>query len=90
MSASALSWDAMLNMTKGEPELISDADMYLFFEKGTRGKVFCISKRHVKTSKKYLKSFDPKQESKNIIYLHANSLYGYAMSIFLPKSSFKW
>ena len=28
----ALSWDAMLNMTKVEFELISDADMYLFFE----------------------------------------------------------
>ena len=35
-----LSWDAMLNMTKMELELISDPDMYIFFEKGMRGGVF--------------------------------------------------
>ena len=33
-SALALSWDVMLNVTKVEFELNSDADMYLFFEKG--------------------------------------------------------
>ena len=27
---------------------------------------------------------------KNVIYLDANSLYGYAMSKFLPTSGFKW
>ena len=26
-------WDSKLNLTKVEPEPISDADMYLFFEK---------------------------------------------------------
>ena len=31
-----------------------------------------------------------KQESKHIIYLGPKSLYGYAMSKFLPTSSFKW
>ena len=36
LSALVLSWDAMLNMTKAELELISDADMCLFFEKGMR------------------------------------------------------
>ena len=35
MSAPALNWDAMLNMTKVEPELFSDTDIYLFiFQKG--------------------------------------------------------
>ena len=36
LSAPTLSWDAMLNMEKGEIELISDPDMYIFFEEGTR------------------------------------------------------
>ena len=31
-----------------------------------------------------------KQESKYIIYLDANNLYGYAMSKFLSTSRFKW
>ena len=37
-----------------------------------------------------MKSYDPKQESKHIIYLDANNLYGYAMSKFLPMSDLKW
>ena len=37
-----------------------------------------------------MKSYDPKQESKHIIYLDANNFYGYAMSKYLPTSRFKW
>ena len=32
-SAPGLSWDAMLKMTKIKPELITDLDMYMFFDK---------------------------------------------------------
>ena len=64
--------------------------MFLFFEKGTRGGVSYISNRHSKTNNKYLKSYEPEQVSKHIIYLDANNLYGYIMSKFLPKSGLKW
>ena len=90
LSTPALSWDAMLNMTKVKLELISDLDIYIFFEKDMRGGVSYISNRYSKASNKYLKSYDPKQESKHIIYLDANNLYGYAMSKFLLTSGFKW
>ena len=50
---------------------------------------FLISNRYSKANNKYLKSYDPKQESKHT-YLDANNLYGYAMSKFLPTSGFKW
>ena len=43
-----------------------------------------------KSNNKYLKSYDPKQESKYIIYLDTNNLYRYTMSKFLPKYEFKW
>ena len=33
LRAPALSWDAMLNMTKVKLELITDPDRYIFFEK---------------------------------------------------------
>ena len=33
LSAAAMSWDAMLNMTKVELKLIPDPNMYIFFEK---------------------------------------------------------
>ena len=38
----------MLNMTKAELELISDADMCLFFEKGMRHGDSYISKKYSK------------------------------------------
>ena len=64
--------------------------MYIFFQKGTRGGVSYISNRYSKAKNKYLKSYNPKQESKHIISLYPNHSYGYAMSKFLPTSSFKW
>ena len=90
LSAPASSWDAMLNMAKVELELIPDPDMYIFHEKGSRGGVSYISNRYIKANNKYLKSYDPKQQSKHIIYLDANNLDGYAMPKFLPTSGFKW
>ena len=72
MIAPTLTWDAILNMTKVELKLIPNPDMYLFLEKGMTGGVSYISKRYSKANNKYLKSYDPKQESKQIIYLNAN------------------
>ena len=59
--------------------------------KGTIRGISYISNRYSKANNnKYLKSYDPKQESKHIIYLDANNLCGYAMSKFLPTSVLKW
>ena len=68
-SASALSWDAMLNMTKVALKLIPDRDMHIFFEKGTRGGVSYISNIYTKVSNKYFKSYDPKKNEK-ILYTY--------------------
>ena len=46
LSAPASSLDAMLNMRKVELELISDADMYSFFEKSMRGGVSYIFNKY--------------------------------------------
>ena len=65
--------------------------MYIFFEKGAGGGVTHISNRCSKANNKYLNSYDPKQESKHIIYLDKNNLYGLIlMSKFLPISGLKW
>ena len=89
LTAPSLSWHTMLKMTKVVLELIPDLDMYILFEKGTRRGISYVSNRYSKANNKYLKSNDPKQESKQIIYLGVNDLYGYAMSKFLPTSGFK-
>ena len=65
--------------------------MYIFFEKiERRNSISYISNRYSKAYNKYLKYYDPKQESKHIIYLDANNIHGYAMSKFLLTSTFIW
>ena len=53
-----LSWDAMLKMIEVELELISDTDMHLFIEKGIRGGIPYIAKRHSNGNNKYMKDYD--------------------------------
>ena len=57
----------MLKMTKIELEPIPDPDIYIFFEKGTGGDISCTTNRYRKANNKYLKSYDPKQESKHYV-----------------------
>ena len=64
LSAPVLNWDGIFNMTKTELEFIPDPDMCIFFEKDTRVGVPYIFRRYSKSSKKYLESYDAKQESK--------------------------
>ena len=47
LSAPGSSWDAMLKMTKIELEIITDTDMYILFEKGTRDGISYISNRYI-------------------------------------------
>ena len=80
----------MLKMTGVELELISDTDMHLFIEKGMRGRISYIAKRHSKANNNYTKNYDSSKESVFIMYLDANSLYGWAMTQYLPNGEFKW
>ena len=47
---SSLSWDAILNMTKVELELIPGPDMYILFEKASRDGVSYIRNTYSKAS----------------------------------------
>ena len=89
-SSLGLSWDAMLKMTQIELELISDINMHLFIEKGMRGGISYIAKRHSKPNNKYMENYDSSEEGVYIIYLDANNLYGWAMIQYLPYGRFKW
>ena len=70
MSAPGLSWDAMFKIAK--IKLIPDPEMYIFFEKGTRGEISSISNRYIKVNNKYLKPYDIKKKQKHI-YLHTSN-----------------
>ena len=64
--------------------------MDLFIEKGMRGGISYIAKRHSKANNKLIQSYDVNKPSKFTMYLDANNLYGWAMSQYLPYGGFKW
>ena len=76
-------------MTGIKLEKISDIDKYLFIEKGLRGGISHIAKRHTKANNKYTENNDPKKLPTFITYLDMNNLYCWAMSEYLPYGEFK-
>ena len=88
-SAPGLSWDAMLKMTKVKLEKISDADIHLFIEKGMRGGISYSAKRYSKANNENCPDYDKEKPEFYISYLDMNSLYGGAMSQYLPNGGFK-
>ena len=77
-------------MTGVKLEKIYNIDKYLSIEKGLRGGISYIAKRHAKANNKYMNDYDPKKQSTFISYLDMNNLYGWAMRQYLPYGGFKW
>ena len=71
-----LSWDALLKKTGVVLELLTDYDQHLFIEKGTRGGISMVSKRHAKANNHLVDGYNPEKPSSHILYLDANNLYG--------------
>ena len=87
----SLSFDALLKYTGIELELLTDSEIYQFFEAGIRGGVASINHRQVEANNKYMEDrYDPSKDSSYILYLDMNNLYGYAMSQSLPVKNFTW
>ena len=89
-TAPGLSWDALLKYTQIDLELLTDLDMHLFIEKGMRGGISMVSKRHAKANNPLIADYDPNKDDSYIMYLDANNLYGHSMSQPLPYGGFKW
>ena len=88
LSAPGLAWQACLKKTKEKLELLTDIDMLLMVEKGTRGGICQAIHRYIKA--KNMKNYYKTNESSYIEYLDANNLYGCTMSQNLPVNGFKW
>ena len=76
-TAPGLVWDALLKYTKTDLELLTDIDMHLFIEKGMRGEISMVSKRHAKANNPHTADYDPKKETNYLMYYDANNLYGW-------------
>ena len=84
LSGPGLAWQACLKKTGVELELLTDNDMLIMFEEGTRGGISRASYRHAKANNKYMKNYDINIESSYLPYLDLNNLYGWAMSEKFP------
>ena len=72
-------------MTKIELETISDTDVHLFIEKGMRGRISYIAKRH-----SIINDCESSKEKKSVIYWDTNNLYGWGMNQPLLYGGFDW
>ena len=90
LSAPGLAWQACLKKTEVELELLTDNDMLIMFEEGTRGGMCQAIYRYAKANNKYMKNYDKNKESSYLEYVDANNLYGFAMCKKLPVDGFKW
>ena len=55
-----------------------------------RGGISYIANRYGEANNKYMKNYNKDKQSKYIMYLDANNLYGWAMSQYLPTGGFRW
>ena len=90
LSAPGLAWQACLKKTNIKLELLTDRNMLLMIEEGIWGGICQAIHHYATANNKYMKNYN-----KNIIlaflqYLHANNLYGWAMSKKLPVGKFEW
>jgi len=79
ISLPGLSWSSALKFYGKEIELLHDAEMYEFFERGIRGGITFVNTHHV-----------TRTEEDKLLYVDANNLYGHALSMKLPISEFTW
>ena len=78
-------------MTRVELELLTDINMLLMTERGSKGGKYDGIQRYAEANNKYMKNYDENiKQSSYLMYLDANNLYGWAMSQKLPVNGFKW
>ena len=68
LSAPGLAWQACLKKTEVELELLTNIDMLLVVEKGTRCGICQATHKYAKANNKYMKNYDKNNESSYIEY----------------------
>jgi hypothetical protein len=86
-----LTWDSAFKSTSCTVDLLTDVDMYNFFENGIRGGVVFVNKHHVATNHPSVpETYNANKKHCELLYVDANNLYGHALSMKLPQNQFTW
>ena len=92
MSAPALSWDILFKYTGVELDLITDHEMFRLIDRGIRGGIVSVVKRHaiVNTPELGEGNNNPDKRKTNLLYVDANNLCGFAICQPMPMNGFRW
>ena len=88
LSGPGLAWQACLKKTQVKLELLTDVDMLLMVEKGTKRGICHEIHRHAKANNNYMKDYNKDEEESLLEYLDANNLHGWSVSGPLPVDGF--
>ena len=88
VSLPGFAWTAMLRVIGVELELLTDKDILLMFEEGTRGGISQAIHKYAKENNKYMKCYNKNALLSFIQYLDANNWYGWTMCKKLPIGGF--
>ena len=87
VSLPGLSFLSAFKMTGEEIDLLSDIEMYTFFERGIRGGMTFVNKHLVRNENITQNNTELTQ---HLAYIDENNLYGNSLSKPLPHSEFSW
>lgn len=87
----SMSWDLAFKSTRAKVDLLSDMEMYDFFDSGIRGGMTFVNKHYLTVnSPRVPDKYNPQACSEDLLYVDANNLYGNALSMKLPLRDFEW
>ena len=90
LAVPGLEWQAALKKTKLQLDLLTDVDILIVVDKGSRGGGYHVIHRYLNANNKYIKN---NSKNKNISYLNywdVNNLYEWVTSQKLSGDGFKW
>ena len=90
VSTPGFAFEATLKSTKVKLELLTDKEVVVMVEKGIRGGLTQVVKKHAVANHKYLPNYDSSKKSVFLQYLDANILYGYVMNEKLLLDGYEW
>ena len=87
VSLPGLSFMSAFKMSGVVIDLLSDLEMYTFFERGIRGGM-TFTNQHLVRNKTFIYKYQT--YTKHLAYIDVNNLYGHSLSMPLPHSEFCW